>query len=193
MNEWICIHKTIKMVSGAGRQGRWRVWYWAGFWLSAWAPAPKSTALCSLLSETFAPYNGTALHSDDLKSCPGKGWEQGARGSYALNPTHRWLLVSPRKWSVPRPPCTHFGLSRVGPRLPWRWKKALRGLELGNCHWLLRAPEWCDPTTAHTSARSPPQGPRDPGQDPKRVSAVPGSGTAFGKRHVPNVRGKVSL
>lgn len=57
----------------------------------------------------------------------------------------------------------------MGLSLPWRWKKALQGLELGNRHWLLRAPEWCDPTRAHTSAQSPPQGPRDPGQDPKRL------------------------
>lgn len=56
----------------------------------------------------------------------------------------------------------------MGLRLPWRWKKALWGLELGN-RWLLRAPEWCDPARAHTSAQSPPQGPRDPGQDPKRL------------------------
>lgn len=51
--------------------------YTARFWLSAWAPAPKSAALCSLLSETFALYNGTPLHSDDLRSCPGEGWEWG--------------------------------------------------------------------------------------------------------------------
>ena len=31
----------------------------------------------------------------------------------------------------------------------------------------------------HTSAQSPPQGPQYPGQDPKGISAIPGSGTSF--------------